>query len=172
MDKLKFKQHFENSLEQLVDLTKQYCYNDLVEDLGFIIEPSGTDIHNDLDDFEKKNVTTLLQFKDKLLTVNQVVALLSLDGKVPLWINMTVYESRSDLTVIHLLCSRRLRMDNQLFYNAVKFPPFNVLVAMPPDPLRQNIQGKFDVNWKKRFDNKQKPKSLWTKLKRLWARTS
>jgi hypothetical protein len=149
MDSSKFRQHFDNSLKLLLDITRQHCYNDLSKDFKFIIQPSGTDFHDGLDDYEKKNLINLNRFGDRLLTAEQVIALLCHNNKVPLWINTTVYESKKDLTVIHLFCSRRLRHDNELFHQAVKYPPFNVLVSLPPDPLRKEINGKFDINWKK-----------------------
>jgi hypothetical protein len=170
MDTSKFKEHLDNSLKLLLDITRQHCYNNFSENFSFIIEPSGREFHEGLSAFEKKNLIKLNRYADKLLTVDQVVDLLCHDNKVPLWINTTVYESKEKLTVIHLFCSRRLRHDNELFYNAVKYPPFNTLVPLPPDPLRKDINGKFDINWKKQLDDIQKPKSFLTRIKRLLIR--
>jgi hypothetical protein len=91
------------------------------------------------------------------LFIDQAIDLLYHDNKVPLWINTTVHESKNDFTVIHLFCSRRLRSEEELFYKTVKYPPFNVLVPILPDPLRKDIDGKFDINWKKKLDDRQKP---------------
>ena len=167
MDASKFRQHLDNSLKLLLDIARQYCYNDFSETFKFIIQPSGTDFHDGLNDFEKRKLTILNRYADKILTFDQVIDLLYHDNKVPLWINTTVYESKKGLTVIHLLCSRRLRHDNELFYGAVKYPPFNVLVQLPPDSLRKDINGKFDINWKKELDDRQKPKSIFRKIKQL-----
>ena len=153
MDSSKFKEHLDNSIKLLLDITLQHCYNDISENFKFIIEPSGRDFHDGLNNFEKKNLIVLNKHADKLLTVDQILELLCHDNKVPLWINTTVYESRSELTVIHLFCSRRLRHNTELFYKAVRYPPFNVLVPLPPDPLRKDINGKFDINWKKNLDD-------------------
>ena len=167
METSKFKQHLDNSLKLLLDVTSQHCYNYVSENIRFIIQPNGTEFHEGLNGVEKKNLIILNRHADKLLTFEQVVDLLCHDNKVPLWINTTVYECKKDLTVIHLLCSRRLRRDSELFYQAVKYPPFNVLVPLPPDLLRKDINGKFDINWKKQLDDKQKQKSIWTRIKRL-----
>ncbi|MFL9483855.1 hypothetical protein ACI6Q2_13845 [Chitinophagaceae bacterium LWZ2-11] len=164
MDILTFRQRLDNSLKLLLNITRQYCYNDISDNFKFIIEPSGTDFHHDLNDYEKKNLTILNQLGDSLLSVEQIIDLLYHNNKVPLWINTTVYESKKDLTVIHLLCSRRLRHDNELFHQAVKYPPFNILVPIPPDPLRKEINGKFDINWKKQLDDAQKPKSIFKRI--------
>jgi hypothetical protein len=167
MDASKFRQHLDNSLKLLLDIATQNCYNNVAENFKFIIEPSGREFHDALNDFEKKNLIILNRYADKLLTIDQVVELLYHDNKVPLWINTTIYESKKELTVIHLLCSRRLRHDNELFYGAVKYPPFNVLVQLPPDSLRKDSNGKFDINWKKELDDRQKPKSIFTRIKQL-----
>jgi len=164
MDNSTFKHHFDNSLKLLLDITRQHCYNNISENYKFLIQPSGTDFHDGLDDFEKKNLLILNRFGGRLLTAQRVMELLCHDNKVPFWINTTVYESKKDSTIIHLFCSRRLRHDKELFHQAVKYPPFNVLVPIPPDPLRKEINGKFDINWKKQLDDRQKSKSI---LKRI-----
>ena len=162
-----FKQHLDNSLKLLVDLTRQHCYNNISENFKFIIQPSGTDFHDGLNDYEKNNLLLLNKYQDTHLTLDQVSNLLCHDNKVPLWINTTVYESKNDLTIIHLLCSRRLRSDNDLFYQAVKYPPFEVQVPLPPDTLRNDINGKFDINWKKKLNDRQKPKSIFKRIKQI-----
>jgi hypothetical protein len=167
MDTSTFRKQLDNSLILLLDITRQHCYNDISDNFKFIIQPSGTDIHDGLNDYEKKNLTILNQLGSRLLTSEQVIDLLCHDNKVSLWINTTIYESKRDLTVIHLFCSRRLRHDNELFHRAVKYPPFNILVPLPPDSLRKEINGKFDINWKKQLDDRQKPKSIWGRIKQF-----
>ena len=171
MNTSKFKDHLDKSLEWLLTITREYCYNELSNHIKFIIEPSGLDFHDGLNDFEKKNLINLNRYGDKLLAAEQVIALLCHDDKVPLWINTTVYESRAELTVIHLFCSRRLRQDSELFHQAVKYPPFNTLVPLPPDSLRKEINGKFDINWKKHLDDRRKPqKNILIKIKEFFKR--
>ena len=167
MDTTKFRQHLDNSLKLLLAITRRYCYNNISETFKFIIQPSGTDFHDGLNDLEKQNLIVLNRYADKVLTVDQVVSLLCHDNKVPLWINVSVYESKPNLTVIHLLCSRRLRPDSELFYQAVKYPPFDTGVPLPPDNLRKDINGKFDINWKKELYDKQKSKSIFKSLKQF-----
>jgi hypothetical protein len=167
MEPSKFRRHLDNSLRSLLDITRQLCYNEISENFKFLIQPSGREFHDGLNDFERKNLIRLNKYANKLLNIDQVVNLLCHENKVPLWINTTVYESKENLTVIHLLCSRRLRHDNELFYKAVEYPPFNVMVPLPPDPLRKNIDGKFDINWKKQLDDTRKPKNVLTRIKQL-----
>lgn len=166
MDTSKFIRHFDNSLKLLLDITRRHCYNDISETFKFLIQPSGTDFHDGLNELDRKNLTVLKRHIDKLLSFDQTIALLYHDNKVPLWINMEVYEAKTDMTIIRLLCSRRLRHDSELYYNSVAYPPFNIHVPIPPDTLRKDINGKFDINWKKHLDDKQK--NIWTKIKRLF----
>lgn len=166
MDTPKFIQHFDNSLKLLLDITRRHCYNDISETSKFVVKPSGTDFQDGHNESDKKYLTNLNRNIDKLLTFDQTIDLLYYDNKVSSWINMEVYEAKKNLTIVHLLCSRRLRHDTELNYKADKFPPFHVLVPLPPDFLRKDIDGKFDINWQKLRDNKQK--NIWTKIKHLF----
>ena len=42
----------------------------------------------------------------------------------------------------------------------------------PPDHLKIEKNGKFDVNWKKRLDDKKNSKTLFTRLKTLMGVTT
>jgi len=44
-------------------------------------------------------------------------------------------------------------------------PPFHIQVAVPPDNLKIEVDGRFDINWKKKHDEKQKPKGILNTLK-------
>jgi len=175
MEREKFIEHFKKSIELLVDFTKQYCYNDFVENYLFIVKPNGSDFHDGLNEFEKKNLKILNRYAKKVLTFDQVLELLHHENQVPLWIDMSIYESNPNATIFELLCSRRLRRDEKLFYKAVKYPPFNVLVPTPldvvisSDLLKSGIREKFDVNWRKNLNDKQKRVNIFEKLKRLFT---
>jgi hypothetical protein len=159
--------HLDQSLKVLMDLTRQLCYNDLAEPFAFVIQPSGTDSHSGLNELEKKHLTVLKRQANKLLTADEVVEILCHDNKVPLWINTTIFESRPDLTVVHLLCSRRLRTCDQLYNRAVKYPPFHLLAPIPGYIAVQDAKEKFDINWKKQLNDDRKPRSVWSRLKQL-----
>jgi len=175
MEREKFIEHFRKSTELLVDFTKQHCYNDFVENYLFIVKANGSDFHDGLNEFEKKNLKILNRYAKKVLAFDQVVELLHRENQVPLWINMSIYESKSNATIFELICSRRLRPDEKLFYKAVKYPPFNVKVPIPPDVainsdlLRNGIGEKFDVNWRKRLLDKQKHINILEKLRRIFT---
>jgi hypothetical protein len=88
---------------------------------------------------------------------------------------MSIYESKSNATILELICSRRLRQDRELFYKAVKYPPFNIQVPIPSniaistDLLRNGIEEKFDVNWRKNLNDKRKHINIFENLKRIFT---
>jgi hypothetical protein len=50
MDILKFRQHLDEALINLLQLTREHCYNNLAESFRFIIEPSGREVHDGMND--------------------------------------------------------------------------------------------------------------------------
>ncbi len=105
------------------------------------------------------------------MTADQIVDLFHHDNQVPVWVDTTIYEAGQDVTIIDLFCSRRLRDDDELYHQG-QIMPFHLQVATPPDHLKVEKNGKFDVNWKKRLDDKRKPKTLLTRLKTLLGLTT
>lgn len=171
MDMEKFRQNLDEATRRLVEFTRTLCYNDFTENFRYVITPNSREVEKGDQHLNEMEVSVLKQwnlFKCKLLTADQVVNLVHHDNKVPLWIDMSVYESRPELTVIDLFCSRRLRDESKLMHPGL--PPFHLQVALPPDRLRVEINGKFDVNWKMKLDDKSKPEGFFKKVKRVLYR--
>jgi len=157
MDKIKFRYHLDEATKQLIVMTKTLCYNDFSDNYNYILTPNLRTVDKDDKHLNEKEISVLNswnKFEGKLLTAMEVVDLFHHDNKVPVWIDMTVYEARPDLTVIDLFCSRRLREEEELMHQGLH--PFHVQVATPPDSLKVEIDGKFDVNWKKKRDDHNK----------------
>ncbi|HPE99516.1 MAG TPA: hypothetical protein PKY63_02505 [Bacteroidales bacterium] len=157
MDKIKFRYHLDEATKQLIVMTKTLCYNDFSDNYNYILTPNLRTVDKDDKHLNEKEISVLNswnKFEGKLLTATEVVDLFHHDNKVPVWIDMTVYEARPDLTVIDLFCSRRLREEKELMHQGLH--PFHVQVATPPDSLKVEIDGKFDVNWKKKRDDHNK----------------
>lgn len=165
MNKVKFRHHLHEATKLLFELTKTLCYNDLHDNCRYLITPNSRTADGHLNEEEIVILKTWNQYEGELLTAKQVIDLLHHDNKVPVWIDMTIYEARRDVTVIDLFCSRRLRDENELMH--LEVPPFHIQVAIPPDDLKAEINGKFDVNWKKKHDENQKPKGILSRLKKL-----
>lgn len=167
MEKVKFAHNLAEATKKLIDFTKTLCYNDFSDNYKYIITPNSREVSSDhLNEKEITVLNTWNKFEGKLLTANQIVDLFHHDNKVPIWIDTSVYEARPDLTVIDLYCSRRLREESELMHPGL--PPFHLQVATPPDNLKFEIDGKFDVNWKKKLHYKHKPQGILTRLKQLF----
>ena len=170
MTEKKFANHFTSVIEFLIGFTQEYSYNNFVDTHRFILTPNSRTADDHLNKTEIEILKTVNKFKNKLLTQEQVIKLLHQDNKVPIWINVEIYESTPNMTVFNLFFSRRFRGDSDLNYKADKYPPFHPLVPMPPDHLKIEMNGKFDINWKKRLDNSKKLSGLFKIFKQLFIR--
>lgn len=153
MDETKFRQHLDTATFHLIEFTEKFCLNNFSNNYKYIITPSSRTFKNDHEHLNPEEIAVLKTWnknQDKLLQAEQVVNLLHHDNKVPIWIDISVYEARPDVTVIDLLCSRRLREESELMHPAI--PPFHLVVALPLNHVDVEISGKFDINWQKRRD--------------------
>jgi hypothetical protein len=170
MDKITFRQHLDEATTKLVDFTKTLCYNDIATNYAYRITPNcrlvdAGDTH--LTPTEISVLKTWNKYENKTLEAGQIVDLFHHDNKVPVWINMTIYDARKDLTIIDLFCSRRLRSDNALYHQG-QIMPFHLQVPMPQDQLKVEKDGKFDINWKKRLDNQKSQTNMLIQFKKLF----
>lgn len=150
-EKLEFELRLKESVKNLIEFTQSMVSNLLSKNIEFIIEPNQRKLSDHLTSDEQKKLIELNKLKGKRLSFNNVIELLHLSGKVPLWINTEVYHSEKDKTIVRLICSRRFRADEDLNYQADKFPPFHILVPTPPNRV-DNV--KFDVNWREQNSKK------------------
>ena len=149
-----FSRHLDKATNMVVELTKQYCFNELPDQYRYVLTPNVRTVDPNDEHLTKQEIAVLQKWnkqKNLLLTAGQVISLLHHDNRVPVWIDMTIYEARKHVTVIDLFCSRRLRTEQDLMHKPV-VPPFHMLVPMPPD-YEEGVR--FDINWKKeRFGQK------------------
>jgi hypothetical protein len=158
MDKEKFRRHLDEATKRLIDFTRTLCYNDFSDNYKYTITPNSRAVakgDEHLSEMEISVLSTWNKYQGQLLTANQIVDLFHHDNKVPVWVDASVCEALPDLTIIDLFCSRRLREEKELMHPGL--PPFHLQVATPPDNLKEEINSKFDVNWKKKRDDKHKP---------------
>ena len=148
MDKAKFKRQLEEATAITAKSTRQYCFNEISERYLYRITPNvrSSDVH--LSTEEKSILKLWNKYEDKELETDKIVELLNFDNKVPLWINISIYEADSDVTKIDLTCSRRLREDEELYHKG-EVMPFHVLIPIPPNFSGKESDGKFDINWRK-----------------------
>ena len=158
MTKDQFISNFDNVVKFLKDFTEEHCFNPIRDSYKFTITPNCRSADKHLTEMEVEVLKMLNSYEGKELSAQQAVELLYHNNEVPLWINITIYESRQNETIIDLFCSRRFRSEKELNHSVDKYPPFHPLVPIPPDSFRVEKDGKFDVNWKRTFD-KQKANS-------------
>ena len=171
MDRQTFIDHFKLLLVHLHDWTSQNCFNELSENYKFIIEPSERTVSDHLTDIENSYLKVWNKLQDKQLSFDQVVDLFYQNSQTPKWVDSSIYFSTPTLTVVHLFFSREFRDENEIYYLERGTGPFKALVGIPPDNRKDMKGEKFDVNWKKYWDDEKKQGRFISKMKRLFTRS-
>lgn len=148
MNKAQFLKRFHDATGQVISYTQVVCFNRLNPDHKFILSPNVSTSPVVLDDIEVAYIKSLNELQRRPISMNEAVELLFHDDRTPLWINMSVYEATDEVTLIELVCARRLRSEAELSHKVDKYPPFHVLAPIPPKNLKVEIDNKFDVNWR------------------------
>jgi hypothetical protein len=166
MDKKQFSARFHDAIDLTIAHTKNFCFNEFSPEHKFLMlpNPSKTAVVLDVDEIAYSK--SLKELHHKPQTFDEVIDLLQIGDRNPLWINISVYESGQGITLIELICARRLRKVETIPNNVDKYPPFHVWTAMPPEEFRVKINNKFDVNWRSVAD---KNKGFFDKVKSYFA---
>lgn len=170
MDKETFKQHLQEASSKTEAFTATFCYNECPGQYRYRITPNSRVVDQGDEHLTGEELAVLQgwnKYENKVLPADQVVDLCWQGGKVPVWIDITVYECRSDYTLFDLFCSRRLRMDDELYYPGPVMP-FHIQVVMPPDHLKIEQEGRFDINWKKRLDDRKEQHGITGKIRNFF----
>ena len=168
MDKQTFIDRFKLLLVHLQDLTSQICFNELSDNYKFIIEPSERTVSGHLTKKENDNLKVWNKLQSRQISFEQVVDLFYQDNKTPKWVDSSIYFSTPNLTVVHLFFSREFRYENEIYYLERETGPFKAVVSIPPDNRKILKNDKFDVNWKKNWDDERNQNRFITKLKRIF----
>lgn len=168
MDRQTFINHFKLLLVHLHDWTSQNCFNELSDNHKFIIEPSERTVSDHLTEKENGYLKVWNKLEGRQISFDQVVDLFYKDNKMPKWVDSSIYFSTPNLTVVHLLFSREFRDENEVYYLERGTSPFKAVVSIPPDNLKVLKGDKFDVNWKKCWDDERNQSPFITKLKRIF----
>jgi hypothetical protein len=168
MDRKQFSVRFKDAIELMVTNTKMICFNDIVPEYKFIVTANEIKSQVVLDDIEIAYVKKLKEDVKNPLSFDEVLDLVQVGDRHPLWINISVYEAAPDVTFIETVCSKRLRNVESTPNIVDKFPPFHVWVPAPTKELRVKVNSKFDVNWRAGADKNQK-KGLFNKLRSLFS---
>ena len=168
MNRNTFVEHFKLLLVHLKALTNENCFNELSDNYRFIIEPSERRESEHLTEMENELIETWNSLKNRQLSFDAVVELFYQDSKTPKWIDCTVYYSSGKLTIVHLFFSRQFRDEREIYYLDMGTGPFKAQVSMPPDNRKVMKENKFDVNWKKYWDDEKGRNGFMNKIKRFF----
>jgi hypothetical protein len=152
LDRDEFAARLDRAMAALLQATEQHCTNRLVPELRFTqsLGRHDGDMHDGMDASSIALLHARTQRANDLLTKNDLIGLLFVDGRVPRYINAEVWRAEPDRTIVQLLISRRLATDAELYHSVDRDPPFHVLVAIPPEyALPEKAGMKWDVNWRK-----------------------
>lgn len=157
MDKSVFRENLIKATEQVLPFSREFVTNALPSSCRYLIFPNQSYDGNPLHDDEQLFPEESLPAGDFLgpFEAEQVVEYLWRDGKVPEWINVTVYSYDERHTYLELLCCGRFTSTEGLLYHGMEgYQPFHILGPnLPPNWESVEQSGKFDLYW-----NGRKPK--------------
>jgi hypothetical protein len=148
MDKYELLNRLNEATQVVLAFTEKYTTNTYSDNFKYLIVPNDRASSEHLNDRELELLQVINDLENKELSIDQCIDILWDDNKVPLWINMDVFESNLTSTVIMLTTSRRFRNDEDLSKN--QYAPFHLGVPIPPNhELSEN--NKFDINWRRKL---------------------
>ena len=144
MKKEVFKENLDGISKLTLEIARKIAWNNLSENVYYIIRPNILADSDHLDNEEKTNLKERKKELRKTLTIDQVLSRLYFSERIPVWINVSIAEATKKKTTIELVTSRRFRKDDYMFKNT-DYPPFNIAIERPIN-LKENER--FDINWK------------------------
>ena len=160
MDKDIFRQNLIKATDEILPFSQEHVTNPLPLNCHYLIFPNQSYDKNPLQGDEQI-------FPDEKLSngkylgsfdAEQVIEYLWRNGKIPEWVNMTVYSYDLQYTYLELLCCGRFTaMEEHLYHRWEGYPPFHILSpSLPPNWENLEQSGKFDLYWHGR-----KPENVW-----------
>ncbi|MBP9602308.1 MAG: hypothetical protein KBE41_12465 [Lutibacter sp.] len=146
MEKEVFKENLDRISKLALEIGRKIAWNDLSENVYYIIRPNLLADSDHLDNEEKTNLRERKKELRKPLTIDQVLSRLYFSERIPVWINVSIAEATNKKTTIELVTSRRFRKDDYIFKSS-DFPPFNIAIEIP---INLNENERFDINWKRK----------------------
>ena len=146
MEKGVFKENLDGISKLTLEIARKMVWNNLSENVYYIIRPNILADSDHLDNEEKTNLKERKKELRKTLTIDQVLSRLYFSERIPVWINVSIAEATKKKTTIELVTSRRFRKDDYMFKNT-DYPPFNIAIERP---INLNENEIFDINWKRK----------------------
>ena len=151
MNKDIFQGNLIKATERVMPFSREYVTNPLPDSCRYLVFPNQSYDGNPLVADEQVFPDESLPQGEYLgpFQFHDVIEYLWRDGKVPEWVNVTVYSYDKSHTYLELLCCGRFTaMDEGLYHRAENIPPFHVLGPnLPPNWKGLEASGKFDLYW-------------------------
>jgi hypothetical protein len=153
MDRDTFETRLRAAAQQALDFARQYVRQALPDDVALLIFPNQSYDDN-------PRVGDEVVFPGDSLpdgeyhgpwSVEEAVAFLWRDGKVPEWVDTAVRAENGRQTLVALRCCGRFTAQEELLYHryAGGVPPFSIKSpVLPPGWESVDVHGKFDLNWR------------------------
>ncbi|QIL74674.1 hypothetical protein [Hymenobacter sp. HDW8] len=148
MTKEDFAYHLELATKSALVFTRTVCWNRLADTVDFVIRPDTM-----TEDAYYLSPLELARFQKRKLEIgrrlsaSEVVERLWVEQHVPVYIDLSVYLARARKTTLELCIDRRLRQRaGDIYHQQEGYPPFHVVVPVPPYVLGQ---GSFHSNWQR-----------------------
>ena len=143
MKKEVFKENLDGISKLTLEIARKIAWNNLSENIYYIIRPNILADSDHLDNEEKTNLKERKKELRKTLTIDQVLSRLYFSERIPVWINVSIAEATNKKTTIELVTSRRFRKDDYIFKSS-DFPPFNIAIEIT---IKFDENERFYINW-------------------------
>ncbi len=163
MDKDELLYKLQEATQVILAFTEKYTTNTYSSNIKYLIVPNDRAASDHLTVREIELLQAFNNVENKELFADECISLLWDNNKVPLWINMDVFESTPIKTVIMLTTSRRFRNSEDL--SIQQYAPFHLGVPIPPNH-EMSENNKFDINWRRDLSmkNKENTRSFFSRL--------
>jgi len=158
MNKDIFRRNLITATERVMPFSREYVKNPLPDNCRYLVFPNQSYDGNPLVSDEQIFSDESLPQGEYLgpFESHDVIKYLWRDGKVPEWVNVTIYSYDKQHTYLELRCCGRFTATDEALYHSVEgIPPFHVLGPHLPPNWKLEANGKFDLYWHGR-----KPKGI------------
>ena len=151
MDKEQFQRHLKKATDFVIPFSQEFLIDNLPSSYLYLLFPNQSYDGNPLVGDEVTFPQERLPTREYIGPLNDdgVIDYLWRDGKVPEWVNITVYSYDLKYTYLELLCCGRFTAMKQLLYHRHEgYPPFHALgPCLPPNWESVEQHGKFQLFW-------------------------
>ena len=158
IDRTAFAEHFAGAVDAAVAFAATIVRQRLPSSRRFLIEPNASFDDNPLRDDEQLSPDDSLPRRKFVgpFTAEEAVGWMWRDGKVPEWVDVSLYRADRQQTFVSLVCCGRFTgLERRLYYRRPgDLPPFGIKSpVLPPFWRSVHLDGRFDLpgQWQPRL---------------------